>query len=166
MYLKNFRKNSTGYSLAEILISIAVLGIGLMSVVGLFPLAISTLRIIGDRYFVVQQAQAQMEAIKSVRYSTLEQTADLGGAYAYDPLRDFKQLCDPNGNADPNGDPNTARSYPGYRSIAPITKDPNDPEGVLHIQVEIYWVETNAYGKKTTLEKSYILDGYKARGIK
>jgi type II secretory pathway pseudopilin PulG len=161
LYLKNFRKNSTGYSLAEILISIAVLGIGLMSVVGLFPLAISTLRIIGDRYFVVQQAQAQMEAIKSVRYSTLEQTADLGGDYRYNPLRDFKQLLDPN-----NPDPNTARSYPGYRSIAPITKDPNDPEGVLHIQVEIYWVETNAYGKKTTLEKSYILDGYKARGIK
>jgi len=164
--LQCFKRPSKGYSLAEILISIAVLGVGLLAVVGVFPVAISTLRIIGSRYFVVQQAQAQMEAVKSVRYSTLEQMADLGLGYSYNPLRNLKDLRDPNGNFDLSADPNTVNSYPGYRSVIPITKDPNDPEGVLHIQVAIYWVESNAYGKKTTMEKSYILDGYKARGIK
>ncbi|MEQ8188512.1 MAG: prepilin-type N-terminal cleavage/methylation domain-containing protein [Candidatus Eremiobacterota bacterium] len=166
MCLRCFKRPSKGYSLAEILISIAVLGVGLLAVVGVFPVAISTLRIIGSRYFVVQQAQAQMEAVKSVRYSTLEQMANKGFGYSYKPLRNMKELRDPNNNFDLNADPNSATSYPGYWSEIPIIKDPNDPDGVLRIKVAIYWVESNAYGKKSTTEKKFVLDGYKARGIK
>lgn len=153
MYSRHFKRYSRGYSLAEILISIAIVAIGLLAVTGTIPVGYSYLRVIGERYFVVQQAQGQMEAIKSMKYTKLLKD------YASPPYK--KLECKPlHDIKDP------AKKYPKYRSMADITRDPNE-EGVLHIKVEIYWIESNSYGKtNASIDSSYILDGYKTKGIK
>ncbi len=158
MCLQYSKRHLKGYSLAEILISIAVIGMGLLAVTCTIPVGLSYLRVVGDRYFVVQQAQAQMEAIKSMQYADLMLMISTNSIFDCDPLYDLK---------DPN---NPDKIYPGYRSKGTISRDPNDIEGVLHIKVEIYWNESNSYGKMSKRgidpEKTYILDGYKSKGIK
>lgn len=154
----------------EILISIALIGVGLVAVVGVFPMGLSYMRIMGERVFVVQQAQAQLEYFKRLDYKLIKNMANANATIAFDPLINLVQLSydDPNGDAYGIADPNDVlgNRYNGFRSIATFTNESGITEPIVRIRVEIYWIESTPYGKMTSEWKSYMLEGYKGEGVK
>lgn len=144
-------KNEKGYSLAEILIAISLVGVGLLSVLGIYPFGLAHMRIMGERAFVIQQAQAKMEAYKSMSYQNLSY---LMVNQALPQLKE-DTLIDISG-----------KEHKGYQ-LKGIISDPGYGEKVLMIKLEIYWTEKNPYGKSSgNLGKSYVLYGYKSQGLK
>lgn len=139
--LKNGK--TSGYSLVEILVGIALLASGLVAVAGVYPFALSHIRAMGERIFVIEQAQSKMEMLKSMSYKVLlEEYAVKNAIMEQNPLQD------------------TARNeFKGYKFRAYFrVKSKN----LIHIKVELIWDEKNAYGKYTK-NKSYVLDGYKSQ---
>ena len=151
------KKRKKGYSLAEILITIALVGVGLLSVIGIFPLSIAHIRASASRVFVIQQLQAKMEALKSMSYQSLFDEGT--GTSTEAPLMD---LIEPNMPAvAPGGDNYTFRVY---KNVSPL--DPNGvplKEKVIYIKVEIYWDDINPYSKEMT-RKSCFVEGFKSAG--
>ncbi|MEQ8171336.1 MAG: prepilin-type N-terminal cleavage/methylation domain-containing protein [Candidatus Eremiobacterota bacterium] len=141
-------KNYRGYSLAEILIAISLVGIGLLSVLGIYPFGLAHMRVMGDRAFVIQQAQAKMEAYKSMSYKNLNDLMNKG-------LMPYEStLTDVSGT-----------SHSGYK-LEGVIRDPGFAEKVLEIRLTIYWTERNPYGKSSeNWAKSYTLYGYKSQGL-
>jgi len=146
------RRKLMGLSLAEILATILLLGVGLIAVVGVFPFGLAHIRIIGDRAFVVQQAQAKMEALKNMSYDTMYEMYVTKKTVIEDPLRDI------NGKAFP------------YSLTANFTENyfNEDGEKLIRIRLEIRWFEDNPYGMaaddSAVANKVYVLEGYKGQG--
>ena len=150
---KRDKENVLGNTLIEILVAIAVLGIGLLSVAGLYPVGLSYVRNSGEKVFVIQQAQAIMETLKAMSYQQLYDTywkpiseggLGLNGVLEQDPL------CDTNGI-----------SYPGYISEIRVNL-PSGSEEVLFLQIRIRWTPKKSYGRSTVApEKTYILETWK-----
>ncbi len=157
MKLISIKRRKKGYSLAEILITIALVGVGLLSVVGIFPLAIAHIRSTASRVFVIQQLQAKMEALKSMSYPSLLEAGT--GSSGRKPLENF---IDPNLPLDaPGGD---KYEYAIYQNVLPL--DPNGqiiPEKVIYVKVEIYWDDINPYSKEST-PMSCFVEGFKSSG--
>ena len=135
-------KNKTGYTLAEILIGLVILGVGLVAVAGVYPFALAHIRIMGERVFVLQQAQSKMETLKSMDYPLLMEIVTGGGVLVEEKLYDV-----------------SGKSFDNYSFRAALTQ-PDTGKSLIHIKIEIYWTENNPYGKNMT-NRSYILEGYK-----
>jgi len=146
----------SGYTLAEVLIGIVLLGVGLVAVMGVYPMALNYIYLMEDRVFVIQQAQAKMETVKSMNYSILEEQANLGAVWSLelqksDWRRGVVEVKDVAGRKDFN-------NYP-----VRITFSHNETlKNIVKIKLEIYWTEDNHYGKGMS-SKSYVLEGYKAK---
>jgi len=157
MKLILIKRKERGYSLAEILITIALVGVGLLAVVGIFPLSISHIRATADRVFVIQQLQAKMEAFKSMNYQALFEQGTGQTGYL-----DLMDLINPGIKAvSPGGD---NYKYRVYTNVNPL--DPNGQplkEKVIYIKVEIYWDDTNP-STKALVHKSCFLEGFKSAG--
>jgi len=156
--------NKNGYSLAEILISIALIGIGLVAVVGIFPFGLAHIRIIGERIFVIQQSQAKLETLKSLPFNTLydQYVEETSGTYVGSHQIEQYPMVD--------RDIYNPLTYDDYIFRAYFTdvfhEDPNMRKGeIIHITTEIYWNEVNPYGRTTT-QRTFVLDGYKGQGTK
>jgi prepilin-type N-terminal cleavage/methylation domain-containing protein len=139
-----------GYSLVEILIGISLIGVGLLAVTGIFPFGIAHIRVMNQRVFVIQQAQAKLEQLKSMSYDSLFKLSNDNGGFlpvAAGPLVDIHN-----------------NPCPGYSYRAHFTRPvfPNlETTKVVQIKFEIYWNESNSFGKSDK-DKSYVLYGYKA----
>lgn len=147
------RRKLQGLSLAEVLATILLLGTGLIAVVGVFPFGLAHIRIIGDRAFVVQQAQAKMEALKNMSYETMYEVYIMGGSLVEEKLHDV------------NG-----KVFPAYNFVATFNEDyfQEDGERLIRIRLEIRWFEDNPYGMtaddSAVENKVYVLEGYKGQG--
>jgi type II secretory pathway pseudopilin PulG len=137
------KRKTAGYSLIEILVGIALMGSSLVAVAGVYPFATAHIQAMGNRIFVIQQAQSKMETIKSMSYKILlEDYAIPDAMMEQNPLEDTGK-----------------NKFEGYKFSASFQeKDKN----LIHIKVQITWNEENAYGKYTK-DKTYVLDGYKSQ---
>jgi len=143
--LKRDKENVLGNTLIEILVAIAVIGIGLLSVVGLYPVGLSYIRSSGEKVFVVQQAQSTMETLKAMSY---QQLYDMYVASALDGYLCQDPLVDTNGIA-----------YKGYKSEIRVDF-PTPTEQVLFLTVTISWTQNNSYGR-SSVPRTYVLETFK-----
>lgn len=131
-----------GYSFVEILVALALIGVGLIAVAGIYPFGLAHIRIMGERVFAVQQAQTFMEIYKAESYSTL-----------FD-LRYFnfprESVYDTEGNR-------TKFEYRVYIKDPPGGVD----ENLVLVQVELYWNESNPFGQQGIESKTFLLESYK-----
>jgi prepilin-type N-terminal cleavage/methylation domain-containing protein len=142
--LKRDKKKFLGNTLIEILVAIAILGIGLLSVAGLYPVGLSYIRNSGEKVFVIQQAQATMETLKAMSYQQLLTlyTVTLPGYLRQEPLLDTNGI-----------------SYPGYISEIRVNL-PSATEEVLFLQITISWTQRNSYGRNA-VPRTYVLETFK-----
>ena len=136
------KKKKAGYTLAEILIGLVLLGVGLISVAGVYPFALAHIRIMGERVFVLQQAQSKMETIKSMNFNDLMEIATGCGFMEQSPLKDV-----------------SGQEFDKYKFRASF--HPAE-ENLIKIKMEIYWTEENSHGKGLS-NKSYIIEGYRTK---
>lgn len=133
---------SGGYSLVEILIAVVLIGVGLISVAGVYPFGLAHIRIMGERVFAVQQAQARMEELKSMSYTSLE------------AMKDDEQEFDV---VDTN-----KKKIEKFTGRFLVSDPPSEvTENVLQLQVEIEWNESNPFGKRTVENRTFVLTSYK-----
>lgn len=150
------KRGKSGYTLAEVLIGIVLLGVGLVAVMGVYPMALNYIYLMEDRVFVIQQAQAKMETVKSMKYSELSEQASLGAVWSLelekeDWRRDVVEIDDVTGRKDKKNYP-VRIAFFHHKTL----------ENIVKIKLEIYWTEDNHYGKGMA-SKSYVLEGYKAK---
>ncbi len=144
--LRKYKLYYSGNTLIEIIVAIAILGIGIISVVGIYPVGLSYIRGSSEKVFAIQQAQAIMEALKSSSYDQLVSlySATLsGGYYERDPLEDTNGF-----------------EHKGFKSRIQVTR--STIQNALLLKVCIKWQEKNRYARSTNIEKEYVLETVKS----
>ena len=127
------RTKSKGFSLAEVLIALAIFSVGLLSIYGLFPLAMRAANQ-GESIFLANQlGQKEIEFLRTLSWSELDTTNEL-----------ISDRPETTMTTTINGATNTTV----YSSTIRIDALPEDPDNIKIARVQISWMSPTPGGSK------------------
>ena len=151
---KVLRGRSRGFSMLEVVIAIALLGIIAVSVLTALSTAAAALIIADRRATAESLARSQMEYIKNQDYIDYSES----GHEDYDEIGGYTENYDVDIAVEPI-DPATYEPYPYYEAEGRFQKD----DGIQLITVTVAYYIIGAENKE--VERQFILEDYKREAV-